>query len=69
MSGLNKNSYIKFKMSTLKARSHSTIRDCDLYLLVMGCIGAGDVVTVAQCSVQPICCDNMNRSRNQKQNV
>ena len=31
----------------VRARSHCAICDCDLFLLTMGCIGVGDVVTVA----------------------
>ena len=30
-----------------RARSHCAICDCDLFLLTMGCIGAGDVVALA----------------------
>ena len=32
-----------------KVRSHCAICDCDLFLLMIGCIGGGDVVAVAQC--------------------
>ena len=38
------------KILTLKARSHCAIFsdcDCDLFLLIMGCVGVGDVVAVA----------------------
>ena len=33
----------------LKAHSHCTIYNCDFFLLLMGCKGAGDVVAIAQC--------------------
>ena len=34
---------------TVRPRSHCAICDCDLVLLTMGCVGAGDVVTVTWC--------------------
>ena len=49
--------------TTVKARSHCTICENNLFLLVMGCIGAGDVELNP---IQSICCDERNRSRNQK---
>ena len=33
--------------TNFRARSHCAICDCDLILLILGCIEVGDVVTVA----------------------
>ena len=37
------------KRYLLKARSHCAICACDLFLVLMGCIRAGDVVSIAHC--------------------
>ena len=37
------------KICSAKARLHCAICDCDLFLLVMNCVGVSDVITVTRC--------------------
>ena len=39
--------YTQYRKLDLRAPSHCAICDCDLFLLIIGCIGIGDVVIVA----------------------
>ena len=66
----------RIKLQTLSARSHCVICDCDLFLLIMSwwCHCSRIEWTlplspVQPCTVEAICYNKRNRSRNQKKNA